>query len=66
MSDKEYAYDGRLWIDPDEGTVTFTTRDGTRILRVTHLRKPTPDGVMIDMVSLPNLTSYTPIGENND
>jgi hypothetical protein len=33
------------------------------ILRVSHLREPIPDNVIIDIVSLPNLTSYTPLQE---
>lgn len=57
----EYAYDGRLWIDTDNGVATFTTRDGTRILRITHLPDPAPQNVSIDIVALQALTSYTPL-----
>ena len=60
ISKDEYAYDGRLWIDHINGTVVFTS-GGVKILRVSHLREPIPDGVMIDIVALDNLTSYTPI-----
>lgn len=51
------TYSGELSIDYDNGIITFTSQD-TRILRVTHL--PLPIGVTIDMVALPELTSYGP------
>jgi hypothetical protein len=55
------VYEGALYIDTDKGVITFLSKEGQRILRVTHLPTPIPDNVMIDMVSLPNLKSYTPL-----
>ena len=62
-------YEGVLRINQDEGTATFYARDmiyvadGARILRVTHLATPVPDDVSIDVVSIFNITSYTPLGQ---
>jgi hypothetical protein len=50
---------GELEIDHDNGVITFTA-SGVRILRVTHLPEPLPLGVIVDMVALPELTSYGP------
>ena len=55
--------DGELHIDTENGVITFKNAWNDTILRVTHLREPIPANVMIDLVSLPNLTSYTPIQE---
>jgi hypothetical protein len=59
-------YEGTLEIDQDTGIATFTTRGlvhGSliRVLRVTHLPTPVPEGVSIDLVAIRNVTSYTPL-----
>jgi hypothetical protein len=52
---------GELRIDRLNGLITF--RDGWNrvVLRISHLREPVPPGVLIDIVALENLTSYTPL-----
>jgi hypothetical protein len=55
-----------LEIDQDTGIATFTTRglvhgSPIRVLRVTHLPVPVPEGVSIDLVAIRNVTSYTPL-----
>ena len=52
---------GHLSIDADNGTAEFRDGHGNTILRVTHLPTPVPPDVMIDLVAIRNLTSYTPI-----
>jgi hypothetical protein len=54
-------YTGQLEIDHKEGAIYFRDRYGTTILRVTHLKTPTPRGVGIDLVSVAQMTSYTPL-----
>lgn len=63
MPDTEYdnVYEGALYIDTEKGVVSFLTKDGHRLLRITHLPTPIPAGIGIDLVSILNLTSYTPI-----
>jgi hypothetical protein len=62
-------HDGTLIIDHDNGVIKFTQGDDpvdgeAILLRVTHLREPIPDNVLIDLVALDNLTSYTPLQGN--
>jgi hypothetical protein len=52
-------YQGTLVIDHSNGIAIFHNQDGARILRVTHLPDPIPVNTIIDLVSLPALTSYT-------
>jgi hypothetical protein len=51
---------GQLVVDRENGVITFYV-EGVRILRITHLPDPIPNGVTIDLVALPALTSYTPM-----
>lgn len=53
--------DGELTIDHETGTITFKTALDIRLLRITHLPTPIPDNVMIDLVAIKNVTSYTPL-----
>jgi hypothetical protein len=55
------AYQGELDIDARNGVITFTTKNGQRLLRITHLPDPIPAGTTIDLVALEALTSYTKI-----
>lgn len=59
--DKHIVTDGQLYIDTDLGTLTFIDTDSSLILRVTHLPTPIPDDVMIDLVAVHHITSYTPL-----
>jgi hypothetical protein len=52
---------GELTIDPLNGVIIFKDGWHRTILRITHLREPIPDNVLIDLVALSNLTSYTPL-----
>lgn len=52
---------GELRIDHLNGLITFRDGWNMMILRVSHLREPIPDNVLIDIVALENLTSYTPL-----
>ena len=63
MSDiiTENTFEGALYIDTERGVISFLDSNGNRLLRVTHLAIPVPPGVMIDIVAISNLTSYTPI-----
>jgi len=56
--DGNTIYSGQLEIDHAEGTITFVS-EGQRILRVTHLRKPIPVNMSIDLASVAQLTSFT-------
>jgi hypothetical protein len=50
---------GHLFIDQDKGQVEFKDAHDRVILRVTHLPTPIPPNVMIDLVAIRNVTSYT-------
>jgi hypothetical protein len=52
---------GDLTINTLAGTAEFRDGWGQTILRVTHLPTPVPPNVMIDLVAIRNVTSYTPI-----
>ena len=52
---------GELRIDRLNGVITFSDGWHRMVLRITHLREPIPDDVLIDLVALNNLTSYTPL-----
>jgi hypothetical protein len=52
---------GELRIDLINGVITFHDGWNMMILRVTHLPEPIPSNVLIDIVALSNLTSYTPL-----
>jgi hypothetical protein len=51
---------GQLIVDRDNGVIIFEA-EGVRLLRITHLPDPIPDGISIDLVALPALTSYNPV-----
>lgn len=57
----DITYQGTLYINPEAGTATFMTGEGAVILRVTHLPTPVPAQVNIDMVAINQVTSYTPL-----
>lgn len=57
-------YDGMLEIDHDGGVLYFRTNSGITLLRITHLHKPTPHDVRIDMVAVVNLVSYIPVNDS--
>lgn len=57
----EQYYEGHLHINPDDGVIFFMSKEGHRILRVTHLPTPIPDHMAIDLVAISNVTSYTPL-----
>lgn len=61
FGDPTTAYQGELDIDARNGVITFTTKNGQRLLRITHLPDPIPAGTTIDLVALEALTSYTKI-----
>ena len=61
MSDN--VHEGALYIDTERGVVSFLTKNGQRLLRVTHLSTPVPKDVSIDIVAIHNVTSYTPFGQ---
>src|SRR5580765_3965944 len=65
MSDKltesVTTLNGVLRIDRLNGLIIFNDGWNRTILRVSHLPEPIPDNVMIDIVALKNLTSYTPL-----
>src|SRR5580765_9078360 len=65
MSDKltesVTTLNGVLRIDRLNGLITFSDGWHRVTLRITHLPEPIPDNVMIDIVALKNLTSYTPL-----
>lgn len=52
---------GELRIDHLNGLITFSDGWSRMVLRISHLREPVPDNVLIDIVALENLTSYTPL-----
>lgn len=52
---------GELVIDHVNGVATFKDGWGRPILRVTHLPRPVPFDVGIDLVAISNITSYTPL-----
>jgi len=51
---------GQLIVDRENGVIIFEV-EGIRLLRITHLPDPIPDGISVDLVALPALTSYNPI-----
>ena len=55
------VHEGALYIDAERGVVTFLSKDGFRLLRVTHLQVPVPAGTSIDVVAINQITSYTPL-----
>lgn len=60
-SKKGTLMNGSLILDTLNGTAEFKDGWGQTILRVTHLQTPIPNNVMIDVVAIRNVTSYTPI-----
>jgi hypothetical protein len=52
---------GELRIDHINGLITFNDGWSRVVLRITHLQEPIPDNVLIDIVALAPLTSYTPL-----
>jgi len=52
---------GELRIDHLNGLITFSDGWHRMTLRITHLTEPIPDNVLIDIVALTPLTSYTPL-----
>jgi len=52
---------GELHIDHLNGLITFSDGWHRMVLRITHLTEPIPSDVLIDIVALTPLTSYTPI-----
>jgi hypothetical protein len=59
--DGNTIYEGQLEINHAEGVIIFTAKTGPMILRITHLRKPVPRGAAIDLASVSQLTSFTPL-----
>ena len=57
---------GHLFIDGDNGTAEFRDSHDCVKLRITHLPTPIPTNVMIDLVAIRNVTSYTPITRSED
>lgn len=53
-------YEGTLEIDHTNGVLYFRTYDKVTVLRISHLKKPTPHDEMIDIAAVGNLTSYVP------
>ena len=61
LVDSIITMNGMLRIDVLNGLVTFHDGWDRVVLRVSHLIEPIPDNVLIDIVALNNLTSYTPL-----
>jgi hypothetical protein len=54
------VFKGSLEINYDDGVIYFHADSGQTVLRVTHL-KHLRRGAGVDMVAVPNLTSYPPL-----
>lgn len=61
LVDSIITMNGMLRIDLLNGLVTFHDGWHRVVLRVSHLPEPVPAEVLIDVVALNNLTSYTPL-----
>jgi hypothetical protein len=57
---------GHLEIDHNNGIIYFRSDDGVTILRITHLKTPTPHDTGFDLVSVQQLTSYPPLQASGD
>ena len=62
----ENVHEGALYIDTNNGVISFLDKAGNRLLRVTHLPDPIPANTSIDIVSIPALTSYTPLTQASE
>lgn len=62
-SQSHTVMNGNLVIDNVNGTAEFNDGWGQTIIRVTHLPTPIPHNILIDLVAIRNVTSYTPIQE---
>jgi hypothetical protein len=62
----ENIHEGALYIDREQGVISFLDNDGNRLLRITHLPTPVPPNIMVDVTAIRNLTSYTPIRSEDD
>jgi hypothetical protein len=61
LTESIITMNGELRIDQLNGLITFSDGWHRMVLRVSHLPEPVPADVMIDIVALINLTSYTPL-----
>jgi len=63
LAESVTTMNGELRIDHLNGLVTFSDGWNRMVLRITHLTEPIPNDVLIDIVALTPLTSYTPLQE---
>ena len=65
LTERKVYTSGVLAIDTINGTAEFRDDFGDTLLRITHLPKPIPDNIMIDLVAIVNLTSYNSVSKGN-
>ncbi len=63
LAESVTTLNGELRIDHLNGLITFSDGWHRMTLRITHLTEPIPSDVLIDIVALTPLTSYTPLSK---